>query len=180
MTHQEFMILLQARFKKNAKRHPSVIWASIERALVNSPAAVDSLIQMEETRGEVDVVEVLSTTDHFAFVDCAPETPKGRRSVCYDQAAWDSRKEFKPGTSAQALALDMGIDILDEAQYRALQTTGEYDLKTSSWIKTPSAIRKLGGALFCDRRYDHVFVYHNGAESYYGVRAFRGILFVAK
>lgn len=180
MNHQEFLTLLHTRFAKNTKLHPSIQWATIEATLLKNTKAVDTLIKMEETGGEVDIVEVLSTPSQWAFVDCVDETPKGRRNICYDQAALDARKEFKPATSAQAMALDIGIELLDESQYRTLQTLGQFDLKTSSWIKTPTAIRKLDGALFCDRRYDHVFTYHNGASSYYGVRGFRGIFFVNK
>lgn len=167
---------VQARFERHMHRHPGVLWADVLARLDAKPAALLSLRKMEETGGEPDVVRIDDTSAGYTFCDCAPESPFGRRSCCYDQQALDSRKENKPATSAMAMAADMGIELLTEAQYRALQQLGEFDLKTSSWISTPSPIRKLGGALFCDRRYDSVFVYHNGASSYYAARGFRGVL----
>jgi Protein of unknown function (DUF4256) len=167
---------LEARFEGNMRRHPDVAWASVRTALTKNAAALSALQAMEATGGEPDVVRLDATSTGYAFCDCAAESPLGRRSYCYDQAALDSRKENKPAASAIAVAADMGVELLTEAQYRALQELGEFDLKTSSWISTPSPIRKLGGALFCDRRYDTVFVYHNGASSYYAARGFRGLL----
>lgn len=157
-------------------RHKSVTWETVRQRLEADPDKLRSVGEMERTGGEPDVVTFDRKSDAICFVDCSAETPAGRRSVCYDRAGLESRKEHRPATSAIDLAADMGIELLDEAQYRQLQTVGEFDLKTSSWILTPPAIRALGGALFCDRRYDQVFVYHNGAQSYYGARAFRGLL----
>lgn len=170
----ELLSILQSRFEKNHNRHPGIEWAKVQAKLEANPAKLWSLSQMEETGGEPDVVGMEGNS--FLFFDCSPESPKGRRSICFDRAAWESRKEFKPENTAEDMAKDMGIEILTEAQYRELQTLGKFDLKTSSWISTPDAIRKLGGALFCDRRFDHVFTYHNGAESYYAARGFRGCL----
>ncbi len=167
---------LQARFEKNMKRHKGLLWAKVEAALKARPQKIQSLYEMEETGGEPDVVSYDKKGGEFLFFDCSEESPKGRRSVCFDQAALDSRKEHKPENSAVAMAESMGIALLTEAEYRALQKLGDFDLKTSSWISTPEAIRKLGGAVFCDKRYDTVFMYHNGAESYYASRAFRGSL----
>ena len=167
---------LKSRFEKNKNRHKGINWADVQAKLEASPKKLKALTQMEETGGEPDVVGVDKKTGEFLFVDCAAESPKGRRSVCYDREALESRKEHAPQNSAVDMASAMGIELLDEAQYRELQTLGKFDEKTSSWIKTPSAIRKLGGALFCDRRYDTVFLYHNGAQSYYAARGFRGIL----
>lgn len=175
-TEQQSQLLktLEVRFKKNAHRHPGIVWADVEARLLASEAALRSLHQMEETGGEPDVVG--QEAGQYLFFDCAAESPKGRRSLCYDQAAWLSRKEHKPQSSAEEMAEAMGIEILDEAQYTLLQQLGPVDLKTSSWLKTPEAMRKLGGALFGDCRFGRVFFYHNGAESYYGARAFRGCL----
>lgn len=167
---------LKARFDKNMKRHDGMEWAKVQEKLEANPEKLWSLHEMERTGGEPDVVEYLKETDEYLFFDCSPETPKDRRNICYDREALESRKEHKPENSAMGMAEDMGIELLTEEQYRKLQELGNFDLKTSSWLKTPSAIRKLGGALFADRRYDHVFVYHNGAPSYYSVRGFRGSL----
>jgi hypothetical protein len=173
---EELLIALQTRFEKNKKRHKGVEWTDVQARLEAHPAKLWSLHEMERTGGEPDVVGHDKKTGEYTFYDCAAESPDGRRSVCYDREALDSRKEHKPANSALEMAGDMGIELLTEDEYRALQKLGEFDLKTSSWIATPSAIRKLGGALFCDRRYDHVFVYHNGASSYYAARGFRGSL----
>lgn len=168
--------LLKSRFKKNKQRHPNMEWADVQAKIEAQPEKLWSLQIMEETGGEPDVVGYEANTNEYIFYDCATESPKGRRSLCYDRAAWESRKEHKPADSAMEMAAAMGIALLTEAEYRDLQQMGKFDLKTSSWIQTPEAIRKLGGALFCDRRYDHVFTYHNGAESYYAARGFRGAL----
>lgn len=168
--------VLKARFEKNMNRHKGIKWADVEEKLQANPARLRSLDEMELTGGEPDVVGYDKKTGEYIFYDCSAETPKGRRSVCFDNEALESRKEHKPKNSAMGMAAEMGIEILTEEQYRELQELGEFDTKTSSWVQTPPAIRKLGGALFCDRRYNHVFVYHNGAESYYGARAFRGSL----
>ena len=165
---------LKNRFDKHMQRHQGLGWTEVEARLAANPAALRSLVAMEETGGEPDVVKRDDDTGRFVFCDCSPETPSGRRSLCFDRAALDARKEHKPRTSAMEMAAEMGIEILDEAQYRALQELGEFDRKTSSWIATLPEVRKLGGALFCDRRYGRVFTYHNGAESYYAVRGFRG------
>jgi len=168
---------LKARFENFAGRHEGIAWADVEARLeAADPGKLWSLHEMERTGGEPDVVGRDPETGEYWFVDCSAESPKGRRSVCYDQAALESRKEHKPADSATGMAEAMGIELLTEAQYRSLQELGEFDKKTSSWIKTPGKIRRLGGALFCDRRYDTVFVYHNGAESYYAARGFRGLL----
>lgn len=167
---------LQARFEQNKARHKGIGWATVQERLEGHPTKLWSLHAMEETGGEPDVVGVDKKTGEFLFYDCAAESPKGRRSVCYDGDALASRKEHKPADSAVNMAEEMGIELLTEGEYRALQELGAFDLKTSSWIATPAAIRKLGGALFCDRRYDTVFLYHNGAESYYAARGFRGVL----
>lgn len=163
---------LKARFEKNMHRHKGVTWAAIEKKL--TPKKLASLHMMEETGGEPDVVAWKK--GELAFIDCAPESPKGRRSCCYDKKARTGRKEHPPKTSAEEMADDMGIEILNEERYRALQAVEAVDLKTSSWVATPADIRKLGGAIFCDRRYGTVFTYHNGAESYYAARGFRGML----
>lgn len=176
----ELLQILKTRFEKNMLRHQGLEWARVA-AKLESPENADklwSLNEMEETQGEPDVVGYDNATDTFIFYDCSAESPKGRRSFCYDHVALESRKEHKPADSAQHFAEMIGIEILTEAQYRELQQLGQFDLKTSSWIKTPAAIRKLGGALFCDRRFDTVFTYHNGAESYYAARGFRGVLHV--
>ncbi|MHB9798668.1 DUF4256 domain-containing protein [Pseudomonas sp. MT3] len=168
--------VLHTRFEKHANRHPGIDWARVQARLESSPEKLRTLDAMESTGGEPDVIGHDATTDEYLFVDCSAETPAGRRSLCFDRAALDARKENKPGGSALEQAQAIGIELLSEAQYRELQTLGEFDLKTSSWVQTPPAIRKLGGALFCDRRYDTVFVYHNGAQSYYAARGFRGML----
>lgn len=167
---------LKNRFEKHRNRHKGLEWNKVQAKLEANPKKLWSLDLMEETGGEPDVVGYDKNTDEYIFFDCSPESPKERRSYCYDRKAFDSRKENKPKNSALDVADEMGIEILTEAQYRELQQLGTFDLKTSSWIKTPDAIRKLGGAIFCDRRYDTVFVYHNGAESYYAARGFRGAL----
>jgi hypothetical protein len=167
---------LKARFEKNMQRHKGLEWAKVQARLEASAEKLRALDEMERTGGEPDVVGFDKKTGEFIFHDCSAESPKGRRSLCYDRAALDSRKEYKPKDSAMDMAAAMGITILTEAEYRALQKLGEFDTKTSSWVQTPADIRKLGGALFCDRRYDTVFTYHNGAESYYGARGFRGSL----
>lgn len=166
--------IVSARFRAHPQRHPGVDWASVVARLDSTPAKWWSLQQMELTGGEPDVIGADSSTGTVLFCDCSAESPKGRRSICFDQAALNARKEHKPKDSAMNMAATMGIELLTEEQYRGLQKLGEFDTKTSSWVATPAAIRKLGGALFCDRRFDTVFVYHNGAESYYAARAFRG------
>lgn len=173
---KELLDILKARFEKNAKRHKGIAWADVESKLQKHADKLWSLNEMEMTGGEPDVVGQDKKTGEYLFFDCAAESPKGRRSICYDHEALESRKEHKPANSAVNMAAEMGIELLDEEQYRMLQTLGAFDLKTSSWIQTPEAIRKLGGAVFCDRRYDTVFLYHNGAESYYAARGFRGVL----
>lgn len=173
---EELLETLQARFEKHKNRHKNLDWAKVQAKLEAAPAKLWSLSEMERTGGEPDVVGHDKKTGEYIFYDCSAETPKGRRSICYDRAALNSRKEHKPADSAMDMAAAMGIELLTEEQYRELQELGEFDLKSSSWVETPAAIRKLGGALYCDRRYDTVFVYHNGAESYYAVRGFRGSL----
>ena len=173
---EELLQTLKARFEKNSARHKNVDWEKVEAKLKAHPDKLTSLQKMEESGGEPDVIAYDKKKDEYTFVDCAAESPKGRRSVCYDRAALSARKEHKPANNAVDMADAMGIELLTEDEYRELQKLGSFDLKTSSWIQTPAAIRKLGGALFCDRRYDTVFVYHNGAESYYGARGFRGSL----
>lgn len=167
---------LKTRFEKNMRRHKGLSWEKVQERIGAHPAKLWSLNEMEETGGEPDVIGFDKATGAFIFCDCAPESPKGRRSVCYDYEALQSRKEHKPKTSAMDMAAEIGIEILTEAQYRELQELGEFDQKTSSWVRTPDDIRELGGAIFCDRRYNKVFTYHNGAESYYAARGFRGIL----
>jgi hypothetical protein len=167
---------LKARFEKNMGRHKDVEWNKVQARLESQPNKLRSLDEMEKTGGEPDVVGHDKKTGEFIFVDCSVESPAGRRSLCYDREALDSRKENKPAGCATDMAAAMGVEILTEDEYRELQKLGSFDIKTSSWVKTPAAIRKLGGALFCDRRYDHVFVYHNGAQSYYAVRGFRSVL----
>jgi hypothetical protein len=167
---------LETRFERNVRRHEGCEWAHVAQRLAASPDKLRALGEMESTGGEPDVVGMDARTGEFSFVDCSAESPKGRRSLCYDREPLDSRKENKPQGSATEMAAAMGVELLTEAQYRDLQKLGTFDLKTSSWIATPPAIRKLGGALFCDRRYDTVFVYHNGAQSYYAARGFRGLL----
>lgn len=171
----ELLKVLKARFEKNINRHKGVEWDKVQAKLEASPQKLWSLDAMEETGGEPDVVGVDKKTGEYIFYDCSAESPK-RRSLCYDREALDSRKQHKPDSSAVDVAASMGIEILNEEEYRELQTLGKFDTKTSSWVKTPDNIRKLGGAVFCDRRYDTVFLYHNGAESYYAARGFRGLL----
>lgn len=173
---EELFKVLKARFEKNMKRHKGLDWDKVQVRLEAHPAKLWSLDEMERTGGEPDVVGHDKKTGEYVFYDCSAESPKGRRSICYDHEALEKRKEHKPGNSAMEMASDMGIELLTEEQYRELQQLGNFDTKTSSWIITPSGIRKLGGALFCDRRYDTVFVYHNGADSYYAARGFRGAL----
>ena len=173
---EELLKALESRFEKNMHRHKDLDWAKVQARLEANPEKLWSLHEMERTGGEPDVVGHEKKSDEYVFYDCSAESPKGRRSLCYDREALESRKEHKPENSAIGMADAMGIELLTEVEYRALQKLGEFDTKTSSWVKTPSEIRKLGGALFCDRRYDHVFVYHNGAQSYYAVRGFRGSL----
>ncbi|XDD48977.1 DUF4256 domain-containing protein [Leptospira sp. WS92.C1] len=168
--------VLKARFEKNKNRHKGLEWDKIQTKLKTNPEKLWSLHKMEETGGEPDVVGYDKKTGEYIFYDCSAESPKGRRSICYDREALDSRKEHKPKDSAIDMAAGMGIELLTEEQYRELQKLGSFDTKTSSWVKTPSEIRKLGGAIFCDFRYGNVFVYHNGADSYYAVRGFRGSL----
>lgn len=175
---QELLKVLKVRFEKNMVRHKGIEWSKVEAKLQNNTEKLWSLNQMEMTGGEPDIVGFDKKTGEYFFYDCSAESPKDRRSFCYDRAALDSRKENKPKNSAVEMAKEMGIELLTEEQYRELQKLGNFDLKTSSWVKTPPEIRKLGGAIFCDRRYDTVFVYHNGAESYYAARGFRGVLMV--
>lgn len=172
----ELLRTLQSRFERNMNRHEGIDWASLNAKLGMEPEKLWSLYEMEQTGGEPDVIGYERKTNEYIFYDCSAESPAGRRNLCYDREALESRKEHKPQGNAMDVASAMGIEILTEEQYRALQQLGRFDTKTSSWILTPPVIRKLGGALFCDRRYDHVFVYHNGAESYYGARGFRGSL----
>jgi len=167
---------VKARFEKNMNRHQGLQWTKVQARLEANPEKLWSLHEMETTGGEPDVIGHDKGTGDYIFYDCSAESPKGRRSVCYDREALEARKENKPKDSAVNMATSMGIELLTEEQYRELQRLGEFDTKTSSWVKTPSEIRKLDGALFCDRRFDHVFLYHNGAESYYAARAFRGAL----
>lgn len=176
MQDTQLLQALQARFEKNMKRHAGLEWTQIQKKLERKSEKLRSLSEMERTGGEPDVVGRDDGTGEYIFYDCSPESPKGRRSLCYDREALESRKEHKPADSAVNMATAMGIELLTEEEYRELQKLGDFDTKTSSWIRTPLRIRKLGGALFCDRRYDTVFVYHNGAESYYAVRGFRGSL----
>ena len=172
----EILKTLKTRFEKNMNRHKSLAWAEVQAKLEANADKLWSLHEMDGTGGEPDVIGFDKKTGEYIFYDCAAETPKGRRSICYDREALDSRKENKPKDNAVGMASAMGIELLTEEQYRELQKLGEFDTKTSSWVKTPSPIRKLGGALFCDRRFDTVFLYHNGAESYYAGRGFRGWL----
>lgn len=172
----EILKTLETRFEKNRSRHPAFTWAQVGAKLAAQPKKVAILAAMEASGGEPDVVVFKKSPKEIVFVDCAAESPGGRRSLCYDQKALDARKENKPKGSAQGLAKDLGIEMLTEEEYRELQACGPFDLKTSSWVVTPDKIRSLGGALFGDRRYDQVFTYHNGADSYYGARGFRGRL----
>jgi len=170
----ELLKALQARFEKNMSRHKDLAWAEVRARLEGNAEKLWSLHEMERTGGEPDVIDHDKKSGEYVFYDCSAESPKGRRSLCYDRAALKSRKEHKPKDSAMDMAAAMGIELLSEEQYRGLQKLGEFETKTSSWVKTPANIRELGGALFCDRRFDTVFVYHNGAESYYAARGFRG------
>jgi hypothetical protein len=174
--NEELLRILKTRFEKNMKRHEGIQWNKIGEKLKNNPQKLWSLNEMERTGGEPDVIGYDKKSGEFIFYDCSEESPKGRRSVCYDHEAHESRKENKPESNAMDMAAEMGIEILTEEQYRELQKLGEFDTKTSSWIKTPSDIRKLGGALFADRRYNTVFIYHNSAPSYYAARGFRGMV----
>jgi Protein of unknown function (DUF4256) len=173
---KDLLTALKARFEKNMSRHKGVEWAQIQARLEANPEKMWSLHEMEKTGGEPDMIGRDNKASEYIFCDCSAESPKGRRSLCYDREALDSRKENKPENSALDMAAAMGVEILTEEQYRELQKLGTFDTKTSSWVKTPSDIRKLGGALFCDRRYNTVFLYHNGAESYYAARGFRGLV----
>jgi hypothetical protein len=173
---EELLKTLKTRFEKNKQRHKGIEWTAVQAKLEANAEKLWTLDDMETTGGEPDVVGYDKKTGEYIFYDCSAESPKGRRSVCFDGEALASRKEHKPANSAMEMAADMGIELLSEEEYRALQQLGNFDLKTSSWIQTPAAVRKLGGALFCDRRYDQVFLYHNGAESYYAARGFRGSL----
>jgi hypothetical protein len=173
---EEFLKTLQARFEKNMKRHDGLAWAEVQARLEAHPEKLWSLNEMERTGGEPDVVGRDANTGEAIFYDCSAESPEGRRSLCYDREALEARKKFKPDNSVVDMAAEMGIELLTEEETRELQKLGSFDIKTSSWIQTPAGIRKLGGALFMDRRYDHVFVYHNGADSYYAARGFRGSL----
>ncbi|MBN2259884.1 MAG: DUF4256 domain-containing protein [Clostridiales bacterium] len=173
---EKTIAILKSRFEKNMKNHEKIEWSHVQLKLESNAEKLWSLYQMEITGGEPDVIDYDKKTGEYIFCDFSVESPKGRRNLCYDQEALVSRKENKPQGSAIGMANDMGIEILTEVQYRALQKLGDFDSKTSSWIKTPDNIRKLGGAIFCDRRYDTVFVFHNGAESYYGSRGFRALL----
>lgn len=173
---EELLRTLKARFEKNIKRHEGLEWAGVQARLEADPEKLGALQEMERTGGEPDVVGRDKKTGAYLFHDCSAESPQGRRSLCYDREALDSRKENKPEGSAVDMAAAMGIELLTEEEYRELQKLGEFDLKTSSWVKTPADVRKLGGALFCDRRYGKVFLYHNGAQSYYAARGFRGSL----
>lgn len=168
--------ILQARFEQNMNRHSGLDWNSLEKKLKDSPSKLWSLNEMEKTGGEPDVVNFDPEKGEFTFFDCSAESPIGRRSACYDREAWESRKKFKPENNICDMAMAMGVELLTEDDYRKLQSLGRFDTKTSSWIRTPSAIRQLGGALFGDFRYNHVFIYHNGADSYYAARGFRGSL----
>jgi hypothetical protein len=173
---KELLRDLKARFEKNMNRHKGLKWSALQAKLEANSVKLWSLNEMEKTGGDPDVVGYDKKTNEYIYCDCSVESPKGRRNLCYDREALESRKEFKPENNAIDMAAAMGIEILTEEQYRELQKQGNFDTKTSSWLKTPSGIRKLGGAIFADRRYDHVFVYHNGASSYYGIRGFRGLL----
>lgn len=175
---EELLSELKERFEKNMNRHKGIRWADVEAKLAKIADKLWSLAEMERTGGEPDVVGFDKKTGEFVFYDCSAESPKGRRSLCYDRKAWESRKEHKPESDAVSVATAMGIEILTEDEYRELQKLGEFDLKTSSWVKTAAQVRDLGGAIFCDRRFGRVFTYHNGAESYYAARGFRGKLVI--
>jgi len=168
--------ILKTRFEKNLQRHKGLQWTEVQQKLEHEQIKLWSLNAMESTGGEPDIIGYDKKTGEYIFYDCSAESPKGRRSICYDRKALDERKEFKPKNNAIDMAAEMGISLLTEEQYRVLQQLGEFDLKTSSWVITPPDIRRLGGAVFCDRRYNHVFLYHNGADSYYAARGFRGVL----
>jgi Protein of unknown function (DUF4256) len=172
----ELLNALKTRFEKNMNCHKGLEWSKVQATLETKPEKLWSLSEMEKTGGEPDVVGYDKKTGEYIFFDCSQESPQGRRSLCYDLEAWESRKENKPKNSAEVVATEMGIELLTEKQYRELQKLGKFDTKTSSWVKTPTDIRQLGGAIFCDYRYNTVFVYHNGAESYYAARGFRGLL----
>lgn len=176
LQQDELFKILKMRFEENMSRHKGLEWSQVQDRLVSNPEKLHSLSEMERTGGEPDVVGRNSKTDEIIFFDCSAESPSGRRSLCFDREALNARKANKPRSAAEQMAEDMGIELLTEAEYRELQQLGEFDTKTSSWVQTPDQIRKLGGALFCDRRYNAVFVYHNGAESYYASRGFRGSL----
>ena len=173
---EELLRILKSRFEKNINRHKDIEWVKVQAKLEANTKMLWSLSKMEETGGEPDIVRHDKKTNEYIFYDCSAESPKGRRSLCYDREALESRKEHKPKNNIIDMAAAMGIEVLSEEEYRELQKLGSFDLKTSSWVKTPVQIRRLGGAIFCDRRYDTVFVYHNGAESYYAARGFRGLL----
>ena len=173
---EELLRTLKARFEKNMNRHKGLEWAKVQAKLEANTEKLWSLGEMERTGGEPDVVGFDKKTGEYGFYDCSPESPKNRRSLCYDREAWESRKEHKPKNDAVTMATAMDVELLTEEEYRELQKLGEFDLKTSSWVKTPADTRRLGGAIFCDRRFGRVFTYHNGAESYYAARAFRGSL----
>lgn len=175
-TRDELLTILSTRFSENNHRHPGLSWSAVLSKLKKNPEKLWTLHEMEITEGEPDVTAYDELSDEFIFTDCAAESPKGRRSLCYDAAAWESRKEHRPENNAADMAAEMGIDILDEEAYRKLQLLGNFDTKTSSWLKTPESIRALGGAIFGDFRYGSIFIYHNGASSYYAARGFRGSL----
>lgn len=174
--HEEILKIMKSRFEKNMNRHQGLEWGKVEKKLISSTKKLWTVTEMERTGGEPDVVSFDKNTGEYIFYDCSVESPKGRRNLCYDRKALESRKSFKPKNTAIDMAIAMGIEVLTEKQYQELQKIGDFDTKTSSWLKTPSKIRKLGGALFADRRYNHVFVFHNGADSYYVARGFRGVL----
>lgn len=176
--HDELLRILKDRYEKHMERHQQLKWQEIQARIESKPEKLKSLYEMERTGGEPDVVYYDSCTNEYHFYDCSAESPEGRRNACYDRQAQESRKENRPQHNAMDMADEMGIEMLTEEQYRELQRLGNFDQKTSSWVKTPPEIRKLGGALFCDRRYNHVFVYHNGASSYYAVRGFRGRIII--
>ncbi|MCM3122686.1 DUF4256 domain-containing protein [Mesobacillus sp. AQ2] len=173
---EQLLLILKTRFEKNMNRHKDIVWEDVQARLELNPEKIWSLNEMERTGGEPDVVGTEKETGAYLFYDCSAESPKGRRSVCYDREALESRKKHPPENNAMDMAADMGIELLTEQQYRKLQELGNFDLKTSSWVQTPDHIRSLGGAVFCDRRYNMVFLYHNGADSYYAARGFRGVL----
>ncbi|MTH55785.1 DUF4256 family protein [Bacillus mangrovi] len=174
--NEDLLPVLKDRFEKNMSRHEGLQWADVEEKLTNDEDKMRSLFEMERTGGEPDVIGYDSVKNEYLFCDCSAESPKGRRSVCFDLEALQSRKKHPPENNAMDMAASMGIEMLNESQYRTLQELGDFDMKTSSWVQTPPEIRKLGGALFCDKRYNRVFVYHNGADSYYAARGFRGFL----